>query len=237
MNLDGVAQLGHLFQLFPKAKKAFYDKICDANLQKISNRDFRKLKTRVATAIFFLYSADDPSPAKRHEVIKAILTEEDLQAALKHLSDTKESIEDRGTGWMDTVTTSVKASVKTITGVLMPTMSTQSNHMQGLLMRAHEEALDISDPDFLRRCRTASKDEEVHKACEQLRQLAHAHFTSFLSKKLQVLKNVVLSIQEGECQRQLHLEVEATRSDALAKARHEFLSQIQRSSESTGTRV
>ena len=200
--------------MFPKAEAAF-QKVCNEDLQTISSHDFRKLKDRVATAILFLHSINEPDAVKRQGIIHAILTDGNWQTALKNLGKSKESVGEREKGWLKTFTD-------------MFSISTATTRVQDRLEQAHREGQEINDSRFLCRCLTVSQDEEVHAACKQLRQMAHAHFTTFLPKKLRMLKNSILHIQQEECQKQLRRESDTAQSETLFKARSEFLSQIER---------
>jgi hypothetical protein len=106
------------------------------------------------------------------------------------------------------------------------------NQVDDRLSQAHKDALKTSDSEFLRRCHTVNRDKEVNEACEQLRHLAHAYFTRYLTKKLKALTPAVLGVQEDEFKRHLRLEAETTQNETSSKVRREFLSQIESLSES-----
>ena len=105
--------------------------------------------------------------------------------------------------------------------------STKLTKEETLWRGANHFASTVSDSDFLARLKTAALDECLRDAIAEAEEAAHVCLTTMVESLVSSIGQQILSMQKGECDKQIQREVGSAEERELGILRSDFVRQIE----------
>ena len=187
----------------------------DAKFDVMKGRDFKFLKTRLTFICHILREHRDITPKKRAELIKALLSEDDLRHAQRVINESDKNKEHETTSWFSTFTSLLAWPKDTDEESLHKEMKKLANN--------------ISDSDFLLRLK-GIEDEDLKVPIQEVVALANTQLSSSVNVTVKKLTHAVLKMQQDKCKKNIQHEIETKQRNVLGGVLVDFIRDVNKNS-------
>ena len=228
--------LQDVFRIYPKAEQTFRGNIRAAFEKGIRASEFQFKKERILILHYLLTSISTLDSDQIKSLADAVLNRRDMRAILDLL---KSSVKGDKTGASGGLLTSAKERLKNTIGmgdegggsswriVSWGNKSSKPTKDETLWRGANNFASSVSDSEFLTRLKTVVFDECLRDAIAEAEETAHACLTTMAESLVSGIGEQILSMQKGECDRQIQREVGSAEQRGLGILRSDFVRQIE----------
>ena len=211
--------LQDLFRIYPKAEKIFRDIIRAANLENgIKGTEFQFKKERILILDHLLTNVNGLDRDQTQTLADAVLIRPDKHTVIRLLKGAAKG-DKSGAGGLFGLAT---AATKYVTSIGRHKISKEE-----ALWRDAHNPVSISDNDFLQRLKTASLDECLRDPAVKTEEAAYSCLRTQVDSLVAGFGQQILSMQKGECDRQIQREITSEEERELGSLRAEFVSQIE----------
>ena len=210
--------LHDLFRIYPEAEEIFRDVISAANLEKgIKATEFQSKKERILILHHLLTSINGLDREQIRTLADAVLVRRDMTTIMELLK-----VAEKGFFCLES------AAQEHIMSSFGRRSSKISNE-EDLWMGALNFASLVSDYHFLKQLKTATLDECLRDSAVDAEETAYACLTTQVDSLVAGFGQQVLSMQKGECDRQLQREISSGELEdrELENLRADFVNQIE----------
>lgn len=187
-----------------------YRRHLGSKFESVKGPDFKFLKERLLLVRHLLGKNRDLDPEKRTELIRALLSEDNLQEAQKMLSNPDKK----------------KESGLIAKGIwVFQLLGGQSGTVSGeeaLKKEMKKIARAVSDSQFLLGLKSIEID-ELQPAIQDAEALAHTSLSSAIDATVMPLTHSVLRMQQDSCKREIQKDVQMKEASALRNALVDFI--------------
>ena len=229
--------LQDVFRIYPKAERAFRVSIRAANLGKgIRASEFQFKKERILILHYLLIDVNGMDRDQIKSLADAVLIRRDTRAILDLL---KSFVKGNTSGASDGLSTSAKELFKNPFGmgdegssgsrrtVSWGSIRTKPTKEDKLWREANNFASSVSDSDFLTQLKTGGIDQCLRKAIAEAEETAYVCLTTAVESLVSGIGQQILSMQKGECDKQIQREVGSAEERELGILRSDFVHQIE----------
>ena len=228
--------LQDVFHIYPKAEQTFRGNVRAALEKGIRASEFQFKKERILILHYLLTNISTLDSDQIKSLADAVLIRRDRRAILDLL---KSSVKGDRSGTSGSLLNSAKERLKNSFGmgdegsssswriVSWSSKSTKLTKEDTLWRGANNFASSVSDSDFLTRLKTAVLDECLRDATTEAEETAHACLTTMVESLVSGIGQQILSMQKGECDKQIQREVGSAEERGLGILRSDFVRQIE----------
>jgi hypothetical protein len=210
--------LQDLFRIYPKAEKVFQDVICAANLENgIKASEFQFKKERILILHHLLTNINGLDRDQIRTLADTVLIRRDKQTIMQQL---KVAAKGDKSG-----ASSVPA--KELSMSSFGRQSSKISKEEALWREAHNFVSLVSDYNFLQQLKTATLDECLRDPAIDAEETAYACLTAQVDSVVAGFGQQILSMQKGECDRQIQREISSGEDRELGALRADFVRQIE----------
>ena len=228
--------LQDVFRIYPKAEQTFRGTVRAANLGKgIRAPEFQSKKERILILHYLLININGMDRDQIKSLADAVLIGRDARAILDLLkSFVTGDTSGAGSGLLNSANENLKNpfgmsddgssdSRRIVSwGSKFPKLTKET-----LWRGANNFASSISDSDFLTRLKTAVLDECLRDATAETEEAAYGCLTTVVERLVSGIGQQILSMQKGECDKQIQREVGSAEERELGTLRSDFVGQIE----------
>ena len=214
--------LQDLFRIYPKAEKTFRDIIRAGNLENgIKASDFQFKKERILILHHLLTSVNGLDRDQIQTLADAVLIRRNKQTIMQVLKVVAKGDKSGASGLFG-LATAAKEHLMSI-----GRQSSKISKEEALWREAHNLVSVVSDYDFLQQLKTATLDECLRDPAIEAEEAAYACLTTQVDSLVAGFGQQILSMQKGECDRQIQREISSEEERELGSLRARFVSQIE----------
>jgi hypothetical protein len=215
--------LQDLFRVYPKAEKTFRNIIRAANLEKgITAPVFQFKKERILILHHLLTSTNGLDRRQIRTLADAVLIRGDMPTIMRLLKVVAKG-DKNGASGIFVLASAAKERFMTSIGRQSPKISKE----EALWREAYNFASLVSDYDFLKQLKTATLDECLRDPAVQAEEAAYACLRTQVDSLVDGFGQQILSMQKGECDRQIQREINSEEERELRSLHAGFVSQIE----------
>ena len=204
--------LQNVFRIYPKAEHTFQDTVRAANLGKgIRAPEFQFKKERILILRYLLTNINGMDRDQIKSLADAVLIHRDPRAVL----DTLKSVVKGDEGSSGSRRISPWVNVAKLT------------REETLWRGARNFASSVPDSDFLTQLKTGVLDECLREATAEAEETAYVYLTTVVESLVSGIGQQILSMQKGECDKQIQREVGSAEERELGILRSDFVHQIE----------
>jgi hypothetical protein len=205
MRVDDLRQLYHDFNGIYKSH------VDDAKFDIVKGHDFKSLKERLIAVYHLLEKHPEVGTRERTDLIRAILSEDDLQRAQKIFPKSNSNQSKKKTSWWSAVTGFFSGSKET--------------DKESLRTDVKKITSSTSDSDFLLWLKGID-DKDLEDAIQAAVKFACSQLSSSIDAVVKKMTHSVLRMQQNECKRLMQLEKEAGERKELGGILADFIQAI-----------
>jgi hypothetical protein len=196
-----------------------------ANLAKcIKSTEFQFKKERILIVHHLLTSIDGLDGDQIRTLADAVLNRRDMQTTMQLLKAAAKGNKSGASGSFFGFLTPAKDLMPSVT---WGKQSSRGTKEEGLWRAANNFASLVSDSDFLGRLKTATLNECLRDAAVEAEEAAYACLSTVVDSLVAGFGQQILSMQKGDCDRQIQREVNSGADSELGALRTHFVSQIE----------
>ena len=218
--------LQDLFRIYPKAKKIFRAIIRAANLEEgIEAPEFQFKKERILILHHLLTSINGLDRDQIRALADAVLIiRRDMPTIMKLLNVAAEGpgVKNDASGGLFTSNAAEECFTSPLGGQRSE-LTKEETPWRG----SHSFASLVSDSAFLKQLKTATLDECLRDPAVDTEETAYACLTTQVDSLVAGFGRQVLSMQTGECDRQIQREIISEEDQELRSLRADFVGQIE----------
>jgi len=229
--------LRDVFRIYPKAEQTFRGNVRAALEKGIRAPEFQFKKGRILILHYLLMNINGLDGDQIKSLADAVLIRRDMRATLDLL---KSFVKGEKSGASGGLLSSAKERVKNSLGMgdegssgawrivsWGGSKSTKLSKEETLWRGANNFASSVSDSDFLTRLKTAVLDECLRDATAEAEEAAYVCLTTVVESLVSGIGQQILSMQRGECDKQIQREVGSAEERELGILRSDFVRQIE----------
>ena len=233
--------LRDVFRVYPKAEPTFRGNVRAALEKGIRAPEFQFKKGRILTLHYLLTNINGLDRDQIKSLADAVLIRRDVRAPLDLLKSLMKGDKSGASGGL---LSTAKERVKNSLGMgdegssgawrivsWGGGKSTKLSKEETLWKGANNFVSTVSDSEFLTRLKTADLDECLRDATAEAEGAAYACLTTVVETLVSSIGQQILSMQRGECDKQIQREVGSAEERELGILRSDFVRQIE---DSTG---
>jgi hypothetical protein len=228
--------LQDVFRIYPKAEQTFRGNVRAAFEKGIRAPEFQFKKERILILHHLLTNISTLDSDQIKSLADAVLNRRDMRAIPDLL---KSSVKGDKTGASGGLINSAKERLKNSIGmgeegsssswriVAWGSKSSKHTKEEALWRGANTFASSVSDSEFLMRLKTDVLDECLRDATAEAEETAPACLATMAESLVSSIGEQILSMQKGECDKQIQREVGSAEQRGLRILRSDFVRQIE----------
>ena len=211
--------LQDLFRIYPKAEKIFRDIIRAANLENgIKGTEFQFKKERILILDHLLTNVNGLDRDQTQTLADAVLIRPDKHTVIRLLKGAAKGDKSGAGGLFGLATAAKKHAISS---------GRYKISKEEALWREAHNPVSVSDNDFLHQVKTATLDECLRDPAVKTEEAAYACLRTQVESLTAGFGQQILSMQKGDCDRQIQREIGGEEERELESLRADFVSKIE----------